>query len=118
MAVGGTQGQLGQRYTHPIIDLNSTTAYIEATIRSHYPTPYAISPDKRALGSWSGGCRYLGKLMFSSFTLAVEGDAYNAVCPGGGGVNPTVTGGYLNKSNGLMAQTAQDLLAWMRAHIL
>jgi thiol-disulfide isomerase/thioredoxin len=109
--VGGTQGNWVNGTPYPIIDLNSSTAYIEANYQiNYYPTLYAISPDKRAWEVGQAGAATWENWMFSSFTLAVEGDAYNAVCPGGGGVNLNVTGGYLNKSyewsNG---STAQDL---------
>lgn len=109
--VGGTQGNWVQGTPYPIIDLNSSTAYIESNYQiNYYPTLYAISPDKRAWEVGQAGATTWENWMFQSFTLAVEGDAFDATCPGGGGVNLNVTGGYLNKSyewsNG---SSAQDL---------
>jgi thiol-disulfide isomerase/thioredoxin len=109
--VGGTQGNWVQGTPYPIIDLMPSTSYIKSNYSiAYYPTLYAISPDKRAWEVGQAGVTTWENWMFQSFTMAVSGDAVDAQCPNGGGVNLSVTGGYLNKtyswSNG---STAQDL---------
>ena len=97
--VGGTQGDWVTGTPYPIIDLNSSTAYVESDYAiSYYPTLYAISPDMRTWEVGQSSLTTWTRWLLQSFTLDADGVTSSAVCSGQGAIDLTASGGYGGKT--------------------
>lgn len=93
--VGGTQGNWVSGTGYPIIDLTSTNGPNVANDYdiNYFPTLYAIAPNKTIYEVGQASVATWESWLFGSFNMAINGSAVDAICPGSGGVNLTVTAG-------------------------